>query len=35
MTRAPDFDEEMARLQDHMPDWAAPAAGPRAAFHQP
>jgi hypothetical protein len=22
MTRAPDFDEEMARLQDHMPDWA-------------
>ena len=22
MTRAPDFDEEMDRLQDHMPDWA-------------
>ncbi len=89
MTRTPDFDEEMDRLQDHMPDWAgrnldrlrqpeavwvrvpagialtgggvlgflpvlgildaadrpcaaglrraadAPAAGPRAAFHQP
>ena len=22
MTRAPDFNEEMDRLQDHMPDWA-------------
>ncbi len=22
MMRAPDFDEEMDRLQDHMPDWA-------------
>ena len=22
MTRAPVFDEEMDRLQDHMPDWA-------------
>ena len=22
MTRAPDFEEEMDRLQDHMPDWA-------------
>jgi hypothetical protein len=22
MTREPDFDEEMDRLQDHMPDWA-------------
>ena len=22
MTRVPDFDEEMDRLQDHMPDWA-------------
>ena len=22
MTRTPDFDEEMDRLQDHMPDWA-------------
>jgi hypothetical protein len=23
MTRAPDFDEEMDRLQGHMPDWAS------------
>ena len=22
MMRTPDFDEEMDRLQDHMPDWA-------------
>jgi hypothetical protein len=22
MAREPDFDEEMDRLQDHMPDWA-------------